>query len=123
MATGFRVIVETYDIQSNTALTREEVDNFELKAPTHIKEVGLDQAHQIKILQSILDALLPQQFVLLNEDDICPECGKRSKKAGKYNSHFHSVYTDHKVTTLLMLGKNERRKCNGQEKVRIQSFN
>jgi len=98
MATGFRVIVETYDIQSNTALTREEVDNFELKAPTHIKEVGLDQAHQIKILQSILDALLPQQFVLLDEDDICPECGKRSKKAGKYNSHFHSVYTDHKVT-------------------------
>jgi len=97
MATGFRVVVETYDIPSNETLTRKEIDSFTLQSPKHIKEVGLNQQQQIKILENILGTLLPEQFLLLDEDDICPECGKRTKKAGVYHSHFHSIYTDHKV--------------------------
>ena len=109
MEIGFRVVVETYNIPSNETLTRKEIgkeiDSFTLQPPKHIKEVGLDQQHQIKILQNILDSLLPQQFLLLDESDICPECGKKTKKGGNYTSQFHSVYTDHKV-------KMARRLCN-----------
>lgn len=117
MATGFRVVVETYDIPSNETLTREEVDKFTLQPPKHIKEVGLNQQHQIKILENILDALLPQQFLLLDEDDTCPECGKKAKKAGSYNSKFHSVYTDHKV-------KMSRRlcKCGWKNKYTVEGY-
>lgn len=97
MATGFRVVVETYDIASKSTLTRDEINTLTLQSPNHIKEVGLNQQEQIKILQNILDAFLPHQFTLLDNDDVCPECGKRAKKAGYYSSKFHSVYTDHTV--------------------------
>ena len=59
MEIGFRVVVETYNIPSNETLTRKEIDSFTLLPPKHIKEVGLDQQHQIKILQNIFIFALP----------------------------------------------------------------
>lgn len=69
------------------------------------------------MLQNILDALLPQQFLLLDEDDLCPECGKKTKKAGSYTSPFHSVYTDHRV-------KMNRRlcKCGWNQKYTVEGY-
>ncbi len=117
MKTGFRVVVETYNIPSNETVTRKEIDSFTLQSPIHIREVGLDQQHQIKILQAILDSLLPQQFLLLDEDDICPEYGKKTKKAGKYPSQFHSVYTDHKVKMARRLCK-----CGWKRKYTVEGY-
>ncbi len=117
MATGFRVVVETYDTLNNETLTREEVDNLLLQSPKHINDVGLNQQQQIKILQNILDVLLPQQFVLLDEEDICPECGKKTKKAGSYTSQFHSVYSDHKVQMV-----RRQCQCGWQRKYTVEGY-
>lgn len=57
ITTGLRVVVETYD---------ELINTLPLQSPNRIKEVGLNQQDQIKILQNILDVFLPQQFTLLN---------------------------------------------------------
>ena len=86
MERGFRIIVETYDINSNITDSREEIKNIPLSTPQHIKEVGLLHLEQIDILQKILDILLCNQSALIDETGTCLECGSIARKAGKTTS-------------------------------------
>lgn len=94
---GFRVIVELYDSKGKTQ-NREECWSQDLVAPTHIKAVGLNHLEQINLLQKVMDVTLPYQFVLIEEPKNCPLCGKPTRKNGTFTSHFHAVYTDHKIS-------------------------
>lgn len=97
MSRGFRIIVETFDLETNIVDTTTEIQTLKLTAPAHIDAVGFNHIEQINILQQVLDNLIVNQCVLIDEHEKCPECGSVTKKAGKIASHFHSVFTDHKV--------------------------
>ena len=92
----FKVIVEVHNEDGSVA-NRAEVASHKLVAPKHIKNLGLNHLEQIDLLQNVLDGLLPQQIMLIEEPEICPKCGKRTRKSGIFSSHFHSIYTDHKI--------------------------
>ena len=70
-----------------------------------IAELGFNHQQQMDILKGCQDGLLKAQSASL-KDDIpkCPECGSKMKLAGSIASHFHSVFTDHKVPV-------KRQKC------------
>jgi hypothetical protein len=78
-------------------LKRKKIVNRVLKAPAHIKEVGLSHVEQIDLLRKILDILLSNQCALIDNSSTCSQCGRGAKKAGTLSSAFHSVYTDHNV--------------------------
>ena len=97
MSRGFRIVVETFDFKTNTVDHRTEIKSLKLTVPKHIDDVGFNHVAQIDILQQILDNLIINQCALIDDDASCPACGNTTKKSGKIASHFHSVYTDHKV--------------------------
>ena len=76
-----------------------------VKQVKSIAELGFNHQQQMDILKGCQDGLLKAQSASL-KDDIpkCPECGSKMKLAGSIASHFHSVFTDHKVPV-------KRQKC------------
>jgi len=96
MSQTFKVIVKIHNEDGSVA-NRTEVASHKLTAPEHIKNLGLTHTEQIDLLQNVIDSLLPNQVMLIEEPEICPKCGKRTRKNGIFSSHFHSVYTDHKI--------------------------
>jgi hypothetical protein len=71
----------------------------------NIAELGFNHQQQINILKGCQDGLLKIQEEFLEEEiECCPNCGSKLKYAGKIASHFHSVFTDHKVAI-------KRKKC------------
>lgn len=96
MAQTFKVVVEIHN-EDGSVDNRTEIASHKLSAPKHIKELGLDHLEQIDLLQNVIDSLLPNQVMLIEEPEKCPKCGKKTHKHGTFSSHFHSVYTDHKI--------------------------
>ena len=94
-----KTFVVNFEIRNEdgTIDSKTEVFSRTLIAPTHIKDVGLNHVEQINVLQNILDNLLPHQFNLIEADPKCQECGRITSKNGIIPSHFHTVFTDHKV--------------------------
>jgi len=85
-------------------LNSETLREDEVKKPTSIKCLGYLHEEQIALLQSLQDFKLRYEALLLNQDDICPLCGKKTKSNGNKVSKFHAVFTDHNV-------KVKRRHC------------
>lgn len=96
MPNTFKVIVETYD-ENGILQGRNEIISRSISAPKHIKDVGLNHKEQIELLKNILDNLLPNQFNLIENEKKCQQCNGNLQKNGFVSSHFHTVFTDHKV--------------------------
>lgn len=74
-----------------------------------IADLGFNHQHQMDILKGCQDGLLKAQSTWLKENiSQCPQCGSKLKFAGSIASHFHSVFTDHKVFA-------KRQKCCNKE--------
>ena len=97
MAGFFKLNLETFD-ENGIPTGREVVYSGELKKITHIKDVGLNHKEQLELLQNTLDGLLPYQFNDIDHAIKCEICGNKTKKNGVFDSHFHTVFTDHKVS-------------------------
>ncbi|PCH54954.1 MAG: ISKra4 family transposase [Legionellales bacterium] len=80
-----------------------------VKQVESIEELGFNHRQQIDIIKDCQDGLLKAQSSFLQEDiNTCPRCGTKLKLAGKVQSHFHAVFTDHKVPV-------KRQKCCNKE--------
>lgn len=75
----------------------------------NIFELGFNHKQQINIINVCQEGLLKIQSGYLEENiEICPKCNSKLKYAGKVQSHFHSVFTDHKISV-------KRKKCCNSE--------
>jgi formyltetrahydrofolate synthetase len=61
---------------------------------------------QIDIMSKCQDFRVSHQIKLTNNNKEWAICGARTQKHGKYNSEFHSIFSDHKVEI-------QRLKCKG----------
>ena len=80
-----------------------------IKEVKSIKDLGFNHKEQIDIVTSCQDSLLEAQSnSLFEEIEACPKCQGKLKFAGKVQSLFHSVFSDHKIPV-------KRRKCCNKE--------
>lgn len=76
-----------------------------IKEVKSIEDLGFNHQQQIDILKGCQEGLLQAQSSSLKENIFhCPQCGAKLKFVGSTSSHFHSVFTDHKVPV-------KRQKC------------
>ena len=97
MIKGIRFIAQSIDIATGEiieeSLLREELLS---KAKT-LKELGYLHSEQIDLLKKIQDFKIKQQMAL-HTPITCPNCSLKTTKQGVFDSKFHAVLTDHKVS-------------------------
>jgi hypothetical protein len=81
------------------------VSEQRIKEVKSIEDLGFNHQQQIDIIKGCQEGLLHAQSSSLKENiSCCPQCGAKLKFVGSTSSHFHSVFTDHKVPV-------KRQKC------------
>ena len=99
MVGQIRVSVESLN-DAGDVVDKEIVMTKSVVKPNHIIELGLRHSEQIDLLRQIEQQLLNKQSVYLREElHKCPKCSGKLYKSGYVKSDFHSVFTDHKVST------------------------
>ena len=100
MATAYRIIFETIDLDDSSKITNQSVLLEEnITKPTNCLDFSLDYEKQIHLLQTSIDRIVNERAKLINKDIIaCPECNGKMKKIGKATSTFSDVLTDHKIS-------------------------
>jgi len=92
-------VVDGKAIETNVTLEQT------VSKPKNISELGFNHKQQIDIIKSCQESFLKAQSKFLEEDvEYCPRCGSKLMYVGTVSSHFHSVFTDHKVPV-------KRKKC------------
>lgn len=97
MSTGIRLVAENYDMETGQILKEAVIHNKEVQDPVTMEQLGYSHAEQIDILEKSQDFMLGKQAELINSDGVCPVCGKKHYKKGRFTSVFHALFTDHKV--------------------------
>ncbi len=99
MKTTIKIIAQEIDPKTGKILNQHIVFEKDTILPRKINDLGFTHQEQIAILQHSQEMILQAQQKKINErTTICPECGKKTKKKGKFDSDFHAVFTDHKMT-------------------------
>jgi len=98
MQMGIRFVAELYEIKSGKVMESKILRADKIKRPTTLKEFGYLHAEQIQLLDDIQDFKLQYETKLINEDAICPDCGRKTSPRGTRQSNFHAVLTDHKIS-------------------------
>lgn len=93
-----RLIAERYDIATGKVIDDKIIHDKAISEPKSIEQLGYTHAEQMEILQNSQDFMLQNQAELINPDGICPKCGKKHHKRGRFISPFHAIFTDHKLT-------------------------
>jgi len=91
MQTTIKLIAQEIDIKTGDVLSHHTI--FEKKAvfPKKINDLGFTHQEQIEILRQSQAAILHSQETIINDHTaICPECGEKTRKHGKFESDFHS---------------------------------
>lgn len=105
MDTTVKIIAQELNSKTGEVVNQQVVFEKLAVLPKKINELGFNHQEQIEIIRQSQNAILHVQQSLINENaSVCPECGKKARKSGKFDSDFHSVFTDHKV-------KLQRYKC------------
>ena len=97
MQMGIRFVAELYDIQNGNVIESKILRADTIKCPTTLKEFGYLHDEQIQLLHTIQDFKLHYETKLINEEAVCPECGRKTSPRGTRQSNFHAVFTDHKI--------------------------
>ncbi|MCP4764298.1 MAG: transposase family protein, partial [archaeon] len=93
-----RVIVEKVDLKTKDVVSRNTVEEREIKQPKKIIELGLLHEDQINLLKKIQQLILEEQSLTIScGEQHCPNCGFKLKKNGYKQSNFHAVFSDHKL--------------------------
>jgi len=99
MVHQIRVIVESLN-DAGDVIGKEIVMTKSVVKPNHIIDLGFRHSEQIDLLRQIEQHLLDKQSVHLKEEFFnCPKCSGKLYKSGYVKSDFHTVFTDHKVST------------------------
>jgi len=93
-----KIIAQEINIETNEVVIEHLVYEKMTTAPQQINELGFSHKEQIHILHQ------SQEKIINDQHQTCPECGHKTKKSGKFQSDFHSVFTDHKISL-------QRKKC------------
>ena len=105
MKSKIKIIAQEINIETNEVVTEYLAYEKITTVPQQINELGFSHKEQINILHQSQEAILQAQQKIINEqNDTCPECSHKTKKSGKFQSDFHSVFTDHKISL-------QRKKC------------
>jgi hypothetical protein len=94
---GVRFVAEYYDVGTGEVVESKTLRSDEIKKPHTLKELGYLHSEQIQLLKAIQDFKLFYETKLINEDLICPNCGRRASRRGIRKSNFHAVLTDHEI--------------------------
>ena len=97
MKTSIRIIAEYYNAETEEVIDSQILRSDKIKKPVTIKDLGYLHEEQIALIQSIQDIKLRHETVLLNQDGVCPLCGKKTKANGTRESNFHAALTDHTI--------------------------
>jgi len=97
MGRGIRFIAQCYEIETGTVLEESLLHDDHISKASRLKELGYLHAEQIDLLKKIQDFKIKQQMDLYTPTT-CPECGFKIRRLGVFNSQFHAVLTDHKVS-------------------------
>lgn len=98
MLTGIRLIAENYNVETGEILKESLLHDKEVEDPISIEQFGYSHAEQMEILQNSQDFILEKQAELINSNGVCPRCGKKHYKKGKFTSAFHALFSDHKIS-------------------------
>jgi len=98
MCDQIQIIVKELDGKKET-IRETIIEEISISTPKSVSEFGLNQAHQLKLLEKLETPLMNAQSELLNvRPSKCPQCGSSVSKNGKSHSNFHHVYSDHQVS-------------------------
>lgn len=105
MDTTIKIIAQELDRKTGKVINQHLVFEKDAIFPKKIHALGFTHKEQIAILQQSQEVMLQAQQDIINDNaSICPNCGNKTKKKGKFDSDFHAVFTDHKI-------KMQRTKC------------
>jgi hypothetical protein len=99
MSTGFRIIFESYDLETpNNTLQQSILLQESITQPTNCLDFSLEHESQIELIQQALDCIIAEKAKLLNQEKMnCPKCSGKLIKIGLHTSTFNDVFTDHEV--------------------------
>lgn len=97
-----KYIAQLCDSDTDQIIQEKEIKIKGLLFPKTFHEFGLRHKEQVELIKSAQDFFLEFQCNFFAEQSSCPECGKKTKKQGKFTSEFHDVYTDHRVSVQRM---------------------
>jgi len=100
-----RIVAQHVDEQTGKIIESVVCREEKIVTPTKLKDLGYLHSEQINMLSSIQDFKIKHQSILINQNNSCPKCGKRSISQGIRKSTFHAALTDHEVFI-------RRRRCN-----------
>ena len=106
MSTAIKIVARHYDKKTGYLLEEIEIRDDDVIKAGSLKELGYLHMEQIDIMSKCQDFRVLHQIKLTNNTKECPICGAGTQKHGKYNSEFHSIFSDHKVEI-------QRLKCKG----------
>ena len=97
---GYKIkyIAQMCDSETDQIIEEKEIKIKGLSFPKTFHEFGLRHKEQVELIKAAQDFLLEFQCNFFSEQPSCPQCGKKTKKHGKFKSDFHDVYTDHRVS-------------------------
>lgn len=99
METSIKIIAQEIDSKTGDILHQHVVFEKSALLPKKINDLGFTHKEQIEILRQSQEALLhSQQRIINSHAGMCPKCGQKTKKRGKFDSDFHSVFSDHTIT-------------------------
>ena len=97
MDRGIRYLAQCFDLETGATLEEIILSDETVSKATSLKELGYLHAEQIDFLKKIQDFKIKQQMELHTPIN-CLRCDLRVRKQGVFNSKFHGVLTDHKVS-------------------------
>ena len=92
-----RIIIE--HVIDGKAIARKVFIDKDIKEITSISELGFNHQEQIDILKHCQSELLSAQSNMLKKNipNNCPHCDSKLNSSGITYSHFHAIFTDHKI--------------------------
>ncbi len=93
MTESIKLIAQLHGNGTGEILESKEVPNL-----TSIEKLGYTHEEQIQILKTSQDFYLEFQSKRINSNDSCPNSGKTLRKQGTFQSSFHALFTDQKLT-------------------------
>ncbi len=98
MNSKIRIVAQEVCPSTGNILTENLLHEKEVPFPKTIEQLGYSHQEQILILKEAQDSILKIQSLLIDgHNSHCPQCGKKTKKAGIFKSILNAIFTEHEV--------------------------
>lgn len=93
-----KYLAQVCDNNTGEIISEQMLYSKAINFPKTIDKFGLRHEEQIKLIKESQELCLALQTQLLGDVEKCPKCGNVLRKQGVFQSDFHDVFTDHKVS-------------------------